>query len=82
MNAMFIGLVSAYIASYIASFISGNGLLKFNGSWVSLAVAIVAALVMYIFIYIRDKKNLTWIDSFSVAGSMLVAMISAIFLSM
>lgn len=81
MNAMFIGLVSAYIASYIASFISGNGLLKFNGSWLSLAVAIVAALVMSIFIYIRDKKNLTWIDSFSVAGSMLVAMISAIFLS-
>ena len=81
MNAMFIGLVSAYIASYIATFVSGNGSFTFQGSYLSLAVAIIAGLVMAIFIYIRDKGNMAWIDSFSIAGSMLIAMICAIFLS-
>ena len=80
MTAMFIGLVSAYIASYIGTIVSGNGLFTFTGSWLPLAVAAVAALAMYVFILIREKCNAEWIDSFSVAGSMLIAMTAAIFL--
>ena len=80
MTAMFIGLVSTYIASYIGTIVSGNGLFTFTGSWLPLAVAAVAALAMYVFIRIREKWNAEWIDSFSVAGSMLIAMAAAIFL--
>ena len=42
--------------------------------------ALVGAAAMGLFIWIREKKNAVWIDSFSIAGSMLVAMTAAIFL--
>ena len=45
-----------------------------------LAVAAISALAMNIFILIKEKKHADWIDSFSVAGSMLIAMICAVFL--
>ena len=80
MTAMFIGLVSAYIASYVGTIVSSEGILTFRGSWLSLAVAIVAALAMAAFLYIKNKAKADWIDSFSVAGSMLIAMASAILL--
>ncbi|MBQ4383617.1 MAG: DUF5058 family protein [Firmicutes bacterium] len=80
MTAMFIGLVSAYIASYIGQIVSGDGLFTFTGSWLPLAVAVVAALAMAVFIRIKETKKADWIDSFSVAGSMLIAMTAAIFL--
>ena len=73
MTAMFIGLVSAYIGSYI-------GTIKAEGNWLPLAVAAISALTMYIFILIKEKKHADWIDSFSVAGSMLIAMTCAVFL--
>ena len=72
MNAMFIGLVSAYIGSYI-------GQIRVDGNWVSLAVAVVGGLAMCLFLRIKEKKNAEWVDSFSIAGSMIIAMISAIF---
>lgn len=72
MNAMFIGLVSAYIGSYI-------GQIRVDGNWVSLAVAVVGGLAMCLFLWIKEKKNAEWVDSFSIAGSMIIAMISAIF---
>ena len=80
MTAMFIGLVSAYIASYIGTIASSEGVLTFKGSWLSLAVAAVAALAMAAFLYIKNKTKADWIDSFSIAGSMLIAMASAILL--
>ena len=80
MTAMFIGLVSAYIASYIGTIVSENGLFTFTGSWLPLAVACVAALAMAGFLLIRDKARAEWVDSFSIAGSMLIAMTAAIFL--
>lgn len=80
MTAMFIGLVSAYIASYIGQIVSANGLFTFTGSWLPLAVACVAALAMEGFLLIREKAKADWIDGFSIAGSMLIAMTAAIFL--
>ena len=80
MTAMFIGLVSAYLGSYIGSFVSGEGLFRFAGSWLPLAVALVGAAAMRLFLWIKERYNAAWVDSFSIAGSMLIAMTSAIFL--
>ena len=80
MTAMFIGLVSAYLGSYIGTLVSGGGLFRFSGSFLPLAVALVGAAAMGLFMYLREKKNAVWIDSFSIAGSMLIAMTAAIFL--
>ena len=78
MTAMFIGLVSAYIGSYVGGFASSNGLLSFSGDWLPLAVVVVAALVMALFIWLSEKKNAAWVDSFSIAGSMIIAMAAAV----
>ena len=80
MTAMFIGLVSAYIASYIGQIVSGEGVLTFKGSILPLAVAVISAIAMAVFLKIREKTKADWIDSFSIAGSMLIAMTAAIFL--
>lgn len=80
-TAMFIGLVSAYIGSYIGEIVSGNGLFTFTGNWLPLAVAIVAAAAMAVFIWLKEKKGLVWIESFSICGSMLIAMAAAILLA-
>ncbi|MBO4887112.1 MAG: DUF5058 family protein [Firmicutes bacterium] len=81
MTAMFIGLVSAYIGSYIGSLISGEGIFTFKGSAIPLAVAIVGAAAMALFQYLRNRFKAEWLDSFSIAGSMLCAMTAAIFLA-
>lgn len=78
MTAMFIGLVSAYLGSYLGSFVSGAGLFTFGGSWLPLAVAAVAACVMALFLYLAEKKGATWVENFSIAGSMLIAMAAAV----
>ena len=80
MTAMFIGLVSAYIGSYLGGFISGGGLFSFSGSWLPIAVAFVGAGAMRVFLLIRERRNAAWVDSFSIAGSMLLAMTAAIIL--
>ena len=80
-TSMFVGLVCAYIGSYIGGIVSGNGLFTFSGNWLPLAVAVVAALTMAIFVWIKEKKNAAWIESFSICGSMIVAMAAAIFLA-
>jgi len=78
MTAMFIGLVSAYIGSYIGGFVSGNGLLSFSGKWLPLIVVTVSALTMSVFIWISEKKKAAWVDNFSIAGSMIIGMASAV----
>ena len=82
MTAMFIGLVSAYIGSYLGKFISGNGLFTFSGAWLPLAVVAVAALVMAVFVWLAEKKNAAWVESFSIAGSMIAAMAAAVVLNL
>ena len=82
MTAMFIGLVSAYIGSYLGKFISGNGLFTFTGSWLPLAVAAVAAAVMAVFVWLAEQKKAAWVESFSIAGSMIAAMAAAVALNL
>ncbi|MCH3961349.1 MAG: DUF5058 family protein [Solobacterium sp.] len=78
MTAMFIGLVSAYLGSYIGNFVSGKGMFTFQGDYLPIIVAAVSALTMAIFTYFAEKKHLVWLESFSIAGSMLVGMIAAV----
>lgn len=82
MTAMFVGLLSCYIGSYIGDFVSSEGLFTFKGDLIPILVAIVSAIIMAIFIYLKEKKNQKWVDSFSIAGSMLVAMASAVLFGM
>ena len=74
MAAMFIGMVSAYIGSYVGGWISGGGLFSFSGSWTPLAVVAAAALAMAV----SEKKGMAWLDNFSIAGSMLIGMLAAV----
>ena len=78
MTAMFIGLVSAYMGSYIGGFVSGNGRFTFTGDWTPIIVAAVSALVMAGFVYLAEQKKKAWVESFSVAGSMIVGMAAAV----
>lgn len=82
MTAMFIGLVSAYVGSYLGGFISGNGVLRFAGDWIPLVVVCVSALSMAGFIYLSEKKKMAWLESFSIAGSMLLGMAAAVVVSL
>ncbi len=78
MTAMFVGMVGAYIGSYVGGFVSENGLFRFRGSWTPLAVAAVAALSMAGFTWLAEKKHMEWIEGFSIAGSMLLGMMTAV----
>ena len=78
MVAMFSGMVSAYLGSYLGGFVSGNGRFSFSGSWTPLLVAAVAALAMAGFTWLSEKKHWDWLDNFSIAGSMLLGMLSAV----
>jgi len=78
MTAMFIGLVSTYIGRYLGGFISENGLFTLNGDYIPLVVMAVSALVMAGFVYLIEKKGKAWVDSFSIAGSMIIGMTAAV----
>lgn len=79
MTAMFIGLICAYVGSYIGTFVSG-GQFPFNGDWSPLAVAGLSGLAMAGCLYLSEKKGMAWLESFSIAGSMLVGMAGAVLL--
>lgn len=74
--AMFIGLCSAYIASYIGTVISTP-----EHNVLPLFTALVAAAAMAVFEFFTIKKNKGWLDNFSVATSMLIAMAAAVLLN-
>ena len=80
MSAMFIGLVSTYIGSYIGGFVSGNGMFSCKGDLTPIIVAAVSALVMSGLIWLCEKKKMVWLESFSIAASMLAGMLAAILL--
>lgn len=84
MTALFIGLVSTYIASYIGTIVRSAGAdggfaaMIASGSWIELAVALVGAAAMALFIFLKEKAHADWLDNFSIAGSMILAMASAV----
>ena len=80
MTAMFIGLVSAYIGSYLGQWISGNGVFSFTGSLLPLLTAVCAAAVMALLTFIAEKKKLHWLEDVSLALSMLAGMACAVLL--
>ena len=78
MTAMFIGMVSAYIGSYLGGFVSGAGRFTFAGDWVPLVVVLVSGLSMAVFTYFSEKKGMAWLENFSIAVSMLLGMAAAV----
>ena len=73
--AMFVGLVSAYIGSYLGEWTS-------MGNYMPLFVAAVAAAAMAVFEYFARRRKMSWLDNFSMAGSMLVGMAAAVLLGL
>lgn len=71
MTAMFIGLVAAYVGSYVGTFTS-------MGNYMPLIVLAVSAAAMAVFTYFSEKRGQLWLDNFSVAGSMLFGMTAAV----
>ena len=72
-TAMFVGLCAAYIGSYVGMLIPGE---YYN--MMPIIVAIIAGVVMCIFEYFVQKKNMKTLENFSLAASMLIAMIGAV----
>ena len=70
-TAMFIGLCGAYIGSYV-------GRVTAFQEYTPLFTAVISAAVMYIFEYFTNKRQVKWLDNFSVATSMLVGMVAAV----
>jgi len=79
MTAMFVGLVSTYLGSYLGGWISGNRkVFSFSGSVLPLLTAAAAAGAMALITRIAEKKQLRWLEDFSLALSMLAAMACAV----
>ena len=74
MNAMFIGLVAAYVGSYIATYTSTP-----EHNMVPMIVLLASAVAMAFFTYLIEKKQILWLENFSIAGSMLIGMAVAVF---
>ena len=81
MTAMFIGLVSVYLGSYLGQWISGNGRFTFTGSMLPLLTALCAAAAMAVLTAIAEKFKLKWLEDFSLALSMLFGMACAVLLN-
>ena len=80
MTAMFVGLVSAYLGSYLGQWISGEGRFAFRGSPLPLLTALCAGACMALLTFLAEKKKLRWLEDFSLALSMLFGMACAVLL--
>ncbi len=76
-TAMFVGLCAAYIGAYV-----GDAVPREGSDYMPLFTAIVAGLVMAVFEYLIQKKNMKALENFSLAASMLVAMAAAVVLQL
>lgn len=72
-TAMFVGLCAAYIGSYVGRLMPGEYF-----DIMPLFTAIISAIVMAVFEYLIQKKNMSSLENFSLAASMLVAMAAAV----
>ena len=70
---MFVGLCAAYIGSYVGRLVPGAYF-----DVMPLFTAFVSAIVMAVFEYLIQKKNMSSLENFSLAASMLVAMAAAV----
>lgn len=75
-TAMFVGLCTAYIGSYVGQAIPREG-----SDVMPLIVAVISGVVMAIFEYLINKKNKKQLENFSLAASMLIAMVFAVVIS-
>ena len=83
MTAMFVGLISTYIGSYIAEAVHVDaGRPVYTGKYLQLVTLVVAAAVMGLLTWLGEKKKLAWLESFSIAGSMLCGMAAAVICGM
>ena len=78
-TAMFVGLCAAYIGSYVGRVFPTAGEYY---DIMPLFTAGVAAAIMAVFEYLIEKKNMTVLENFSLALSMLVAMAAAVVFKM
>lgn len=76
-TAMFVGLCAAYIGSYVGRVIPGEYF-----DYMPLFTAAVAAIIMAIFEFLIQKKDMKVLENFSLAASMLVAMAAAVVLQL
>lgn len=83
MTAMFIGLITAYMGSYVGQLVQlRQGSLVVTGEYLQLVALVFSALAMAVFVYFAEKKKMAWLDNFSIAGSMLVGMGAAVISNM
>ena len=73
--AMFIGLCSAYIGSYVGTWTA------FKNS-TPLLVAGISGLAMAVFEYLIVKKKMEWLENFSIAVSMIIGMAAAVLMNL
>ncbi|MBE6948576.1 MAG: DUF5058 family protein [Ruminococcaceae bacterium] len=79
MTAMFIGLITAYIGSYVGQLVQvQSGSLVITGQYLQLVTLAFSALAMAVFVYFAENKKMAWLDNFSIAGSMLVGMAASV----
>ena len=81
MTAMFIGLVSVYLGSYLGKWISGDGVFSFAGSPIPLLTALCAGCMMMLLTLLSERMRWKWLEDFSLALSMLFGMGCAALLS-
>lgn len=72
-NAMFIGLVCAFIGASFADIR--------HGSITSLLIILISGFFMFVFTKLSEKENFKWIESFSLSFAMLIGMASSILLN-
>ena len=83
MTAMFIGLITAYIGSYVGQFIQLQmGELVITGQYLQLVTLVFSGLTMAVFVYFAEKRQMAWLDNFSIAGSILAGMGAAVISNM
>lgn len=73
--AMFIGLCSAYFGAYIGDVVH-------NQNYLPLIIACISGVSMLVFEGLRHWKKWEWLDNFSVATSMLIGMVAAVFINL
>ena len=74
-TAMFVGLCAAFIGAYVGQLFPSAGELH---DFMPFFTAVVAAVVMAVFEFLIQKKNVKVLENFSLAASMLVAMAAAV----